>query len=258
MSAGMPAIDIVVQQSEHEVAMFLEQSGEILRNANVSEHGNETSIGEANSRSTLPDIDAIETLSRCGISLLWRMLEAVFVAVTKVMKRYSKVGKNIKGFKNQKSKIMTFLAINILFFTRSQKINGFQTMIEVLLSACHTIKVTMKIIYVIGFWELYIYCIGRMKQIENDKKAALRDWVKNRGGKIYLNNVNCKIVVSDEPGTWEALMDNSTGGFISPIVGFPAGMRMMPRNWMHGMKRMQLELRDLSPVAKSYSMICRW
>lgn len=203
-------------------------------------------------------MDAMEALSRSGVPVTWKMLEAVSVAVTKTITRYPKARKNTKCFKEKKRIRMTFSALMILFFARSQKINSFQTMMGVLMSACHTTNVGRQIIHATGFRGSYVHCTGTMQKIAKDNKASLIDWIKNHGGKMNMHNVNRKVGVRDGPGTREALIDNSTVGFVSPLTGLPPRIRMMPCDWMKVTKRVDLEPRDLVPSAESFSIMSQW
>lgn len=62
-----------------------------------------------------------------------------------------------------------------------------------------------------------------------------------------IDNVNQKVFAREGPGTRESVMDNSTGGFVCPLVGLPEGMLRIPREWRDETRRCSLSPRDLGP-----------
>lgn len=251
MPPNTKVMKIIAQQCKREVANFVQEKGAIFRSANGGEEDTSGGGGDL-----LSDMDAMEDLIKLGTPWTWRMLEAVSIAVTKVKKRYPK--KAQKNYKETKRSRMTFAVMMILFYARSQKLNTFQTMMGILLTACHTTKAGLEIIAGTGFCGSYNHCLSMMRKIPNDNKSAMREWIHNHGGKMNLDNVNRKIGVRDGPGTREALMDNSTGGFISPLVGLPAGMRMMSRSWVKVAQRVELDPQQLGPSPESFQMMKSW
>lgn len=81
---------------------------------------------------------------------------------------------------------------------------------------------------------------------ENNKRK-LRLLARIGGLKADIDNVNQKVTAHEGPGTRESVMDNSTSGFVCPLVGLPEGMVQIPREWRDETKRCNLSPRNLGP-----------
>lgn len=53
-------------------------------------------------------------------------------------------------------------------------------------------------------------------------------------------------------------MNNSTGGYITPVVGLPPGQRFIPREWMHPGARVDLNPRALKASPQALSFMDSW
>lgn len=81
----------------------------------------------------------------------------------------------------------------------------------------------------------------------DDNKCRLRLLACIGRLKADIDNVNQKMFAHEGPGTRKFVMDNSTGGFVSPLLGLPEGMLRIPREWRNGTRRCNLSPRDLGP-----------
>lgn len=62
----------------------------------------------------------------------------------------------------------------------------------------------------------------------------------------------------DGPGTRTAVMDNSTGGFVSPLAGLPSGMLRILREWCTMTNRIHLSPRDLGSSEIVLDVLCQF
>lgn len=227
---------IVGQKCEAEVGKIMKGTNSILRNAKGTEGEMEESINVA------PSMDAMQSVVQAEAPTVWKLCEVIAVGRGK-----EKTGSN--------RKVLT--AVMILLNAQCQKINAFQTMVGMLLSACHLTKAGLEFMQGTGICCSYTHLLNTQKKIVQREKEDLLALVRRTAVKVDLDNINRKIGIRDGPGTREAVMDNSTGGFVSPVYAMPPGMRYIPRDWADSTKRIHLKPRQLGPSETGIAIIAQ-
>lgn len=221
----------VEQKCETEVGKIIKGSS-ILRNAKTEE-----------SMDITPNMDMIQTLVQTEAPTIWKLCELIAVGRGKE----AKIGTNRK----------VLSAVMILLNAHCQQINSFQTMMGMLLSACHLTKAGLEFMQGTGICCSYTHLLNTQKKIAQKGKEELLSMVRRTAVKVDLDNINRKIGIRDGPGTREAVMDNSTGGFVSPVYAMPPGMRYIPRDWADLTKRIELKPRQLGPSESAVDIIAQ-
>ena len=90
-----------------------------------------------------------------------------------------------------------------------------------------------------------------------ENKRRLRLLARIGGLKADIDNVNQKVIAHEGLGTRKSVMDNSPGGFVSPLVGLPEGMLRIPREWRDETKRYNLSPSDLGPSGSALNTMCK-
>ena len=239
MPQELPAF--VWQKCDAEVGRVVKGAHTILRNARGAEEGGVVEPTEL--MNVIPDMEAMQSLVQAEAPTVWRLCEAVAV------------GKGGKEKTGTQRKILS--SVMILLNTRSQQINSFQTMMGMLLSACHLTKAGLEFMQGTGICCSYTHLLNTQKKFAQRAKEDLLCMVRRTAVKVDLDNINRKIGVRDGPGTREAVMDNSTGGFVSPVYGMPQGITQIPRDWADFTKRIHLRPRELGPSETGVSIIAQ-
>lgn len=250
-------IDVVANECDAEITSLLKEHGSMFRSmvadTDATDDVRTSNAPEVdiNNGGKVPHMGAMEAVVKSQAGIAWKMVQVVATGVDRRKKGSPEAGEARRDR-------MVFCAMMILLYTRSQQMHAFQTMMGILLARCHTTKAGLEIIHGTGFCGSYRHNLASMRKIAEDNKVALKHWVRTRGGKVNLDNVNRKVGVRDGPGTTQAVMDNSTGGFVSPLVGLPPSMTIMPREWVDVGKRVDLNPRELGLSKAAGEMISKW
>ena len=225
---------IVGQKCEAEVGKIMKGTNSILRNAKGIEGELEEPVNVA------PSMDAMQSIVKAEAPTVWNLCKVIAVG---------------KGKEKTGSNRNVLSAVMFLLNAQCQKINAFQTMMGMLLSACHLTKAGLEFMHGTGICCSYTHLLNTHKKIAQREKEDLLVLVRKTAVKVDLDNINRKVGIRDSPGTREAVMDNSSGGFVSPVYAMPPEMRYIPRDWADFTKRIHLKPRQLGPSEMRIAII---
>ncbi|KAF8457345.1 hypothetical protein BDZ91DRAFT_800597 [Kalaharituber pfeilii] len=236
-------LDNVISLCDKEIKNVLDDQSSILRYVRKDiEKDSEGAITKS--------LDDMEEVARMSLPTLWKILERVTLI------RGSSEEAQIKRRSGVK-KVIT-CSIMCILNARNQKVNAFQTLMGVFLHASHLQKSGIEVLHGLGMTCSYNHLIGAMRKLASDLRKDLKLTSAVYPMKINIDNVNQKVGVRDGSSTRMSMIDNSTGGFATKVVGVPPGTRRIPREWLSATKRVSLDPRDLAPSDAALDFMCHY
>lgn len=230
---------------DNEVFMFLKDNDSApLRYAVKKNTGSMNTGPMTNSSSMAACFTEMHQLVEKSLPITWGLLERVGFDTRR----------NIKKGGHR----MIFNSLMVLLNCRNQKVNAFQTIVGVYLYVCHLQKIAIDNLHALGICSSSRHVNTVMKNVAEEERIGLKQAAKLNALKIDCDNVNRKVGVREGSSTHMSVMDHSTGGFVSPVIGMPPGMVSIPRSWLKETKRVELEPRELGPSAEALEVICQF
>lgn len=141
---------------------------------------------------------------------------------------------------------------------RNQKINAYQTIILVYLYSSGLNKSALEVLHRLNLCSSYGHLNDVLKRLAGMLQAQLREDVLETPMRLTIDNVNLFTGVRDGSSIRQGRMNNSTGGYITPVVGGGSSGRVLPRSWLNLGARVNLDPRELKASAEALSYLKSW
>lgn len=141
---------------------------------------------------------------------------------------------------------------------RNQQINAYQTVISIFLYSSGLSKSAIEVLSRLNMCSSYSHLNEVLKRLAIINGRQLIQDANLTAMKIITDNINNLIGVREGSSIRQAVMNNSTGGYVTPVVGMPEGIRMIPREWRKMGERIKFNPRDLRPTQAARNFFRSW
>ena len=141
---------------------------------------------------------------------------------------------------------------------RNQQLNAYQTIISIFMYASGLNKSAIEVLSRLNMCSSYSHLNEVLRKLALTNAQQLREDSDSVAMKIITDNINNLIGVREGSSIRQAIMNNSTGGYVTPVVGVPEGMRIIPREWRKIRERIKFNPRDLKPTKAARNFFRCW
>ncbi|RPB23674.1 hypothetical protein L211DRAFT_880930 [Terfezia boudieri ATCC MYA-4762] len=142
---------------------------------------------------------------------------------------------------------------------RNQRLNAFQTIITVYLYCNGLNKSAVEVLHRLNMCASYSHLNEVLHQLSRNMGDQLKEDVSNIPMRITIDNVNLFSGVRDTTSINQAQLNNSTGGYITPVRGVPPGIsKLLPRSWLNLGARVKLDPRELKASPEALRFMKSW
>ncbi|RPB21215.1 hypothetical protein L211DRAFT_851587 [Terfezia boudieri ATCC MYA-4762] len=153
----------------------------------------------------------------------------------------------------------TLAAFANLLNGRNQKMNAFETILTVYLYSNGLNKAAVEVLHKLNMCSSYTHLNEVLHQLSDNLGQQLKEDVSSMPMRITIDNVNLSYGVRDATSINQAQLNNSTGGYITPLKGVLPGIsKLLPWSWLNLGARVKLDPRELKASPEALRFMRSW
>lgn len=186
----------------------------------------------------------------------WGIVKALAMPPSK--RRFEQLGPPEEAEKQKNTDFSSLGAILGLLNCRNQQINSYQTIITVYLYCNGLNKSAIEVLHRLNLCASYNHLNEVLKRLATALQGQIKEDVSTTGMRVVIDNVNIFTGIRDASSIHQGRINNSTGGYITPVSALPPGMKVIPRRWLNPGARISIEPRMLRPNAHAAGFMKNW